>query len=130
MTELVANLPDKDPILRMKTLPNDANKGGDIFGGWLMSQIDRAGAIIATKRANGPVVTVAVKELIFLKPLFVYDLVSFYADILKTGKTSITVKVEVFAERIPQKGFVRVSEAILVYVAVSKPGEKKELESE
>jgi len=124
---ILANLPGRDPVLRIKTLPNDANKTGDIFGGWLMSKIDIAGAIIASRKTKGHVVTVAVKELFFLQPLFVYDLVSFYVDILKIGKSSITVKVEVFAERLTHPGFVRVSEATLVYVAVSQPGIKREI---
>jgi acyl-CoA thioesterase YciA len=125
-SDILEKLPDgKEPILRMKTLPNDANKSGDIFGGWLMSQIDRAGAIVAAKRADGDVVTVAVKDLVFIKPLFVYDLVSFYADVVKVGRTSITVKVEVYAERLPHKGFLKVSDATLVYVAISEPGTKR-----
>ena len=125
--EIIANLPGREPILRIKTLPNDANKTGDIFGGWLMSKIDIAGALIATKKTKGPVVTVAVKELIFLKPLFVYDLVSFYGDVVKIGKTSITISIEVYAERLSQSGYFKVSEAILVYVAVSQPGVKREI---
>jgi acyl-CoA thioesterase YciA len=126
-TEIIANLPGRDPVLRIKTLPNDANKTGDIFGGWLMSNIDIAGAILATKRTKGHVVTVAVKELIFLKPLYVQDLVSFYVDIEKIGRTSITVKVEVYAERLTEPSFMKVSEASLVYVAVSQPGQKREI---
>lgn len=118
---------DKTLVLRMKTLPNDANSTGDIFGGWLMSQIDISGAIAATKRAKGKVVTVAVKELTFLKPLFVYDLVSFYADVTKVGKTSITVNVEVYSERLPDQGIFKVSDAILIYVAVHEPGMKRDV---
>lgn len=122
---ILANLPGREPVLRLKTHPTDANQTGDIFGGWLMSHIDVAGAIVATKKTQGHVVTVAVKELTFLQPLFVYDLVSFYVDIESVGKTSITVKVEVYAERLTHPGFFLVSEAILVYVAVSKPGVKR-----
>jgi acyl-CoA thioesterase YciA len=126
--EAVTTLPtDKDPILRVKTLPNDANKTGDIFGGWLMSQIDMAGAIVASRKAQGHVVTVAVKELKFLRPLFVYDLVSFYGEVVKTGNTSLTVQLEVFAEHLPNKGINKVSEATFVYVAVSEPGVKRTL---
>lgn len=128
MRKSVEQLPEKEPILRIKTLPNDANKTGDIFGGWLMSQIDIAGAIIAAKESHGPVVTVAVKELIFLQPLFVYDLVSFYGEVIKVGTTSLTVKLEVFAQRLYESdGFHRVSEAVLVYVAVSQPGVKRKI---
>ncbi len=117
--------------LRVKTRPNDANKSGDIFGGWLMSQIDSAGAIAAAHRAKGPVVTVAVKELTFIKPLYIYDIVSFYTKIISVGKTSITVEVEVYAERYnyeenkTELSRVKVSDATLIYVAVSKPGKKR-----
>ena len=121
-------LPKNQPTLRVKTRPNDANQSGDIFGGWLMSQIDVAGAIAASDRAEGHVVTVAVKELTLLKPIFVYDIVSFYAKVTAVGHTSITVAVETFAQRAPeQQEVVKISDAILVYVAVKKPGEKREL---
>lgn len=123
-----------EPTLRVKTRPNDANKAGDIFGGWLMSQIDIAGAIAAAERTKGPVVTVAVKELKFLQPLFIYDIASFYTKIIAVGQTSVTVEVEVFAKRY-QEGSnepseIKVSEARLVYVAVSEPGKKRLIPSE
>lgn len=94
-----------------------------------MSQIDIAGAIAAAQRAKGAVVTVAVKELKFLQPLFIYDIASFYTKVSAVGKTSVTIEVEVYAERY-QEGVssskkIKVSEASLVYVAVSKPGEKR-----
>lgn len=117
------------PTLRVTTTPNDANQKGDIFGGWLMSQMDRAGAIVARKRARCLVSTVAVKELLFLKPIFVYDVVSFYPEVVKTGKTSITVMIHVFAHRYchmdqaPEK----VGEATFIYVAIDSPGVKKEI---
>jgi acyl-CoA thioesterase YciA len=128
MTEQTIKLPQQEAILRVKTLPNDANRSGDIFGGWLMSQIDIAGAIVATKHGQGHMVTVAVKQLLLLKPLFIYDLVSFYANVKAVGKTSITVDVEVYAQRAPLwKEVEKISDATLVYVAVSKPGVKREL---
>jgi acyl-CoA thioesterase YciA len=127
--EIIAHLPGREPILRIRTHPDDANQSGDIFGGWLMSKIDIAGAIVATRKTQGYVVTVAVKELIFLQPLFVSDLVSFYAEVLKIGRTSITIKIEVFSERMAHPGFVKVSDAVLVYVAVSRPGVKREISS-
>jgi len=123
-----------EPTLRVKTRPNDANKAGDIFGGWLMSQIDIAGAIAAAQRAKGPVVTVAVKELKFLQPLFIYDIASFYTKITAIGNTSVTIAVEVYAERynegVNEAKNIKVSEASLVYVAVSKPGEKRLIPSQ
>lgn len=123
-----------EPTLRVKTRPNDANKAGDIFGGWLMSQIDIAGAIAAAQRAKGPVVTVAVKELKFLQPLFIYDIASFYTKITSVGKTSVTIEVEVYAERyhegVNTPSQIKVSEASLVYVAVEKPGKKRLISAE
>lgn len=117
-----------EATLRVTTRPNDANPTGDIFGGWLMSEIDIAGAIAAGERAQGPIVTVAVKELLFIKPIFVYDVVSFYASVIASGKTSVTVKVEVYSQRNRgqhgEKG-IKVSDATLVYVAVSEPGKPR-----
>lgn len=118
----------REPALRVTTRPNDANPTGDIFGGWLMSQIDIAGAIAASARAEGPVVTVAVKELRFIKPIFVHDLVTFYSNVTAVGKTSITVAVEVFSQRqygCGDEEAVKVSDAILVFVAVSEPGKPR-----
>ncbi len=125
-----ARLPaNRQPTLRVTTRPNDANKSGDIFGGWLMAQIDIAGAIAAATIAKGAVVTVAVKELQFIRPLFIYDVVSFYTEVKKTGRTSVTIFIEVYAERnLGSDGKVeRISEATLVYVAVSAPGVSREL---
>lgn len=121
---------NREPTLRVKTRPNDANKTGDIFGGWLMSQIDVASAIEASRRAKGPVVTVAVKNLTFLKPLFIYDIVSFYTKVTAVGKTSMTIETEVYAER--QKGdgteeVVKISDATLVFVAVYEPGKPRDI---
>lgn len=115
------------PTLRVTTTPNDANQKGDIFGGWLMSQMDRAGAIAARKRAKGLVSTVAVKELLFLKPIFVYDVVSFYPEVEKVGKSSITVMIHVFAHRYlhPEDAPVKVGEATFIYVAIDQPGVKR-----
>lgn len=123
---------EKQPTLRVTTMPNDANAAGDIFGGWLMSQIDIAGAIEAKVRAKGPIATISVKELIFHKPLFVYDLVSFYTDITKVGKTSIEVSIEVYARRMREGEFqtIKVAWAKYVYVAISKPGIKRPVPAE
>jgi acyl-CoA thioesterase YciA len=117
---------DKQPTLRVRTRPNDANASGDIFGGWLMSQVDIACAIEAELRAKGPVATVAVKELVLRKPLFVYDIVSFYTNLENVGNTSMTISVEVFARRMqPKSGeyeTISVATATLVFVAISTPG--------
>lgn len=117
------------PVIRVTTRPNDANFNGDIFGGWLMSQIDIAGAVIASEYAKGTVVTVAVKDLRFLKPLFVHDLVSLYGKVISAGKTSMTVEVQVYAQRLRELSgeMIKVADSTLVYVAVSAPGKKRNL---
>lgn len=113
-------LPDEQPVLRIVPMPADTNAQGTIFGGWVMSQVDIAGSIPAWARAKGPVVTVAVNSFVFKEPVFVGDLVSLYARICKTGRTSITVDVEVFCQRNRQgsEEAVKVTEAQLTYVAV------------
>lgn len=125
--KLPVKLPDKEPTLRVTTRPNDVNPNGDIFGGWLMSQIDVAGAIVAVDAAKGPIATVAVERLQFINPVYPHDVVSFYADILAIGTTSVTVAIEVFAYRrldLTHKTF-KVSEAVFVYVALEAPGIKR-----
>jgi acyl-CoA thioesterase YciA len=110
---------DKQPALRVVPMPADANQNGDIFGGWVMSQVDIAGSIPAARRARGRVATVAVNSFVFREPVLVGDLVSFYADITREGRTSITVAVEVYAQRNPTDIIcVKVTEASLTYVAV------------
>ena len=114
----ITSLPDGMPTLRVMPMPSDANVHGDVFGGWIMAQVDIAGALPAVRRANGRVGTVAVNSFVFKQPVFVGDLLSFYAKIVKTGTTSITVNVEVFAERNRlQSEVVKVTEATLTYVA-------------
>lgn len=118
MTDQPLELPQKQPALRVVPQPSDANVHGDVFGGWIMSQVDIAGSIPATRRANGRVATVAVNSFVFKQPVFVGDLLSFYASIIKTGNTSVTVDVEVFAQRMALPGeVVKVTEATLTYVA-------------
>lgn len=114
-------LPQREPTIRVAAMPSDANYTGDIFGGWLMGQVDIAGSIPAVHRAKGRVATVAVNSFVFKQPIFVGDLVSFYTRIVKVGTTSITVDVEVFAQRDPVKPVcVKVTEATLTYVAVGE----------
>jgi len=110
--------PDRHAILRVMPQPSDANIHGDVFGGWIMSQADIAASVPAARRAGGRVVTVAVNSFIFRQPVFVGDLLSFYAEIVKVGTTSITVFVEVYAERRHmQNDVVKVTEATFTYVA-------------
>jgi acyl-CoA thioesterase YciA len=112
-------LPNKDPALRVVPMPADANQHGDIFGGWVMSQVDIAGSVPAARRARGRVATVAVNSFVFKQPVLVGDVVSFYAEITRVGQTSITVDVQVYAQRNPGKVIcVKVTEACLTYVAV------------
>jgi acyl-CoA thioesterase YciA len=120
---------DRMPVLRVPARPRDANMGGTIFGGWIMSHVDIAGSIPALERAKGAVVTRAVDSFEFKKPVFIGDLVSCYADIVSTGKSSIKVRVEVYAERM-RKGVtdcVKVTEATLVYVAIDEHGKPRPL---
>jgi acyl-CoA thioesterase YciA len=121
-------LPQREPTLRVVAMPSDANFVGDIFGGWLMGQVDLAGSIPALHRAKGRVATVAVNSFVFRQPVFVGDLVSFYARIDKIGRTSITVSVEVFVQRDPANLVcAKVTEATLTYVAVGEDRKPREV---
>ncbi|SAK43867.1 thioesterase superfamily protein [Caballeronia fortuita] len=116
-----SSLPEKHVALRVVPQPADANVHGDVFGGWIMAQVDIAGSIPASRRANGRVATVAVNSFLFKHPVFVGDLLSFYADIVKTGNTSVTVAVEVWAQRMSlAEEVVKVTEATLTYVATDR----------
>jgi acyl-CoA thioesterase YciA len=118
----------KMPQLRVMPAPADANVYGDVFGGWIMSQVDIAGSLPATRRANGRVATIAVNSFLFKNPVFVGDLLSIYADIVKVGNTSITVYVEVYAERNRlQTDVVKVTEATLTYVATGPDRKPRQL---
>ena len=121
MTETHTTLPDKQPAIRVAAMPADTNSAGTIFGGWIMSQVDIAGSIAALGRARGRVVTVAVNSFEFHYPVFVGDLISCYSEVTKVGRTSITVKVEVYAQRNPgNMETVKVTEAELTYVALDE----------
>ena len=113
----------KVPALRVVPMPADANHNGDIFGGWIMAQVDVAGGTVAGRVARGRVATVAVKEFVFKQPVQIGDVLSFYVEVLRVGNTSITVEVEVFAERRPaDPTTVKVTEATLTYVAIDRDG--------
>ena len=115
-------LPEGQSVLRMVPTSSDTNYAGDIFGGWIMSQVDIAGSVPAIRRARGRVVTVAVNSFVFKQPVFVGDLVSFYTEIIKVGHTSMTVDVAVYAQRGVREGrdeiCIKVTEAVLTYVAI------------
>ena len=109
----------KEPTLRVVPMPADENQSGDIFGGWIMSQVDIAGSVAAVRIARGRVATVAVNSFQFRQPVLVGDVVSFYAEVVRVGRTSITVNVEVYAQRRPEREeVVKVTEATLTYVAI------------
>ncbi|HET9405052.1 MAG TPA: acyl-CoA thioesterase [Burkholderiales bacterium] len=109
----------KEVTLRVVPMPANANQSGDIFGGWIMAQVDIAGSIPAVRHAKGRVATVAVNSFQFKQPVLVGDVVSFYAEVVRVGRTSITVNVEVYAQRKPEREqVVKVTEATLTYVAI------------
>ncbi len=129
MSQTIQLPTSRNPALRLVPLPKDTNSAGDIFGGWIMSQVDIAGSVEAHRIAKGRVVTVAVKEFKFHKPVYVGDLVSCYAEVSHIGNTSITIFVEVFSERnrLTQEA-VKVTEAIVTYVAIDKQGNPRVIE--
>ena len=116
----------KQPSLRVMPMPADANQNGDIFGGWIMSQVDIAGGTVASRVARGRVATVAVNAFVFKQPVSVGDVLSFYADVVKIGNTSVRINVEVYAERRPSDPkVVKVTEATLTYVAIDGAGQPR-----
>jgi len=119
----VQMLPVTAPTTRVLAMPTDTNATGDIFGGWIMSQVDIAASIAAHRYAGTRTVTVAVNSFQFKKPVYVGDLISCYAAVEKVGNTSITVFVEVYAERDRQQAeVVKVTEATLTFVAIDENG--------
>ena len=122
MTEKIDSLPkDKQPEIRVLAMPADTNAAGDIFGGWLMSQVDIAGSIVAYRFANGRVVTVAVNDFVFIKPVYVGDLVSIFAELVNVGNTSLQIELTAYAERKRGKTEChRVAQAKFTYVAIDK----------
>ena len=131
MTNESVTLPPGQPALRVVPMPAEVNHHGDIFGGWVMSQVDIAGGVVAARRARGRVATVAVNSFTFKQPVLIGDVVSLYAAISRIGRTSITVDVEVFAQRNPTDIIcVKVTEAVLTYVAVGADRRPRELPPE
>ena len=113
-------------VLKVIPMPGDCNANGDIFGGWVMAQVDLAGSVVPARYVEGRMATVAVNEFIFKQPVRVGDILSFFAAITRVGNTSITVQVEVFAERFRKQGqFVKVTEASLTYVAIDEGGKPR-----
>jgi len=125
----VSSLPhDKELVLKVIPLPADCNANGDIFGGWVMAQVDLAGSVLPARLAQGRMATVAVNEFIFKQPVRIGDLLSFYSEITRVGRTSVTVRVEVYAERMRSQGaYTKVTEAQLTYVAIDENGKPRPL---
>ena len=114
---------DKELVLKVIPLPADMNGNGDIFGGWVMAQVDLAGSVLSARHVRGRMATVAVNEFIFKQPVRVGDLLSFFSSVKRVGNTSITVHVEVYAERMRDQGkYLKVTEASLTYVAIDEQG--------
>ena len=121
----------KQPVLRVMPMPADANHNGDIFGGWIMAQVDIAGGVMAGRIARGRVATVAVNSFVFKQPVQVGDLLSFYVEVVRVGRTSVTVDVAVYAERRPSDPeVVKVTEAVLTYVAIDQSGKPRAVAQE
>jgi acyl-CoA thioesterase YciA len=119
---------DQELVLKVIPMPGDCNANGDIFGGWVMAQVDLAGSVVPARYTMGRMATVAVNEFIFKQPVRVGDILSFFCAVQRIGRTSITVKVEVFAERIrAQRKYIKVTEASLTYVAIDDAGQPREL---
>lgn len=121
---------NKELVLKVIPMPADANGNGDIFGGWVMAQVDLAGAVLPARHTNGRMATVAVNQFIFKQPVKMGDILSFFAEVTRLGHTSVTVQVEVYAERFKAQGqYVKVTEAQLTYVAIDKNGRPRPLGS-
>ncbi|WP_397535004.1 acyl-CoA thioesterase [Roseateles sp.] len=130
-TSIGSTLPStRELVLRVMPMPADTNGNGDIFGGWIMGQVDLAASVLATRISRGRVATVAVNEFIFKQPVSVGDLLSFYAQVTRIGRTSVTLHVEVIAERNPAAPqVVKVTEANLTFVAIDANGKPRPIDT-
>ena len=127
-TPSVALPVDKELVLKVIPMPADCNANGDIFGGWVMAEVDLAGAVLPARYVDGRMATVAVNQFIFKQPVRVGDLLSFFASVTRIGTTSITVQVEVYAERLRSQGkYLKVTEANLTYVAIDDLGKPRKI---
>ena len=122
---------DKELVLKVIPMPADSNANGDIFGGWVMAQVDLAGSVIPARLAKGRIATVAVNQFIFKQAVKIGDLLSFFAEVERVGTTSVTMKVEVYAQRMRQpEPVIKVTEANLTYVAIDMEGKPRPLPKE
>ena len=115
-----AELPDGAPLIRVTAMPADANPNGDIFGGWLLAHMDLAGGNLAMQRARGRCATVAVDGMVFHEPVLVGDEVSCYGEIVRTGRTSITTRIEAWRRNLASGEVRKVTQAIFTYVAIGE----------
>jgi len=119
---------DEELVLKVIPMPADCNANGDIFGGWVMAQVDLAASVIPARYTLGRMATVAVNEFIFKQPVRVGDILTFFSKLVRIGRTSVTVKVEVYAERFQAQGhYIKVTEASLTYVAIDDQGRPREI---
>ena len=124
-------LPVKSATLRVVPMPADVNHNGDVFGGWIMAQVDVAGGIAAMRRARGRVVTISVDSFLFKQPVAIGDVLSLFTEVTRVGKTSMTIRVEVYAEHLTgTEAVVKVTEAQLTYVAIDANGKKRDVPAE
>jgi len=120
---------DQELVLKVIPMPADCNANGDIFGGWVMAQVDLAGSVLPARHVRGRMATVAVNQFIFKQPVRVGDILSFFSHVERIGRTSITVKVEVFAERFSLQGvYLKVTEALVTYVAIDGNGKPRTIQ--
>jgi acyl-CoA thioesterase YciA len=115
----------RDPAIRTIALPADANANGDIFGGWMMAQMDLAGAVVAIRRAKGRVATVAVEAMTFHRPVMIGDLVSCYAEVKRVGRTSMGVQIDAWVERRIDGSAEQVTSGLFTYVAIDDKGQPR-----
>ncbi|MGQ3888290.1 acyl-CoA thioester hydrolase YciA [Legionella sp. CNM-1927-20] len=123
----MTNVPKGEITIQTLAMPADTNANGDIFGGWLVSQMDLAAGVLAKKVSQGRAVTVAIHSMTFLKPVRVGDIVSCYVDLVKSGKSSMTIEVEVWAEPATGLDKYRVTEGTFVFVAIDEYGKPREV---
>ena len=127
-SEPVALPTDKELVLKVIPMPGDTNGNGDIFGGWVMAQVDLAGSVLPARYTQGRMATVAVNEFVFKQPVRVGDILSFFSSVTRIGRTSVTVQVEVYAEHFERQGqYMKVTQALLTYVAIDDHGRPREI---
>jgi len=130
-SEPVALPTDKELVLKVISMPGDTNGNGDIFGGWVMAQVDLAGSVLPARYTQGRMATVAVNEFVFKQPVRVGDILSFFSSVTRIGRTSVTVQVEVYAENFERQGqYMKVTQALLTYVAIDDHGRPRPIPSQ